>query len=124
MKEIIFGIICIIGVLIVGHFATRLNRRTFPQRPKSTLSSAIIPFAAILAGFVFGVLVIPLSLIPENQYVKVVFSIVVTIAFGTIELMVLRKLPGKWLNKFLLDGDAFPFVSLGFACSILLKFLF
>lgn len=121
MREIIFGLICVIGVLLVGNFATRLNRRTFPQRPKTSLKGASIASAAALGGFVVGVFIVPVSLIPENQYVRVILAIGITIVLGSIELAALKKLSGQWLNEYLLDRDVFPFLSLGFACSIILK---
>jgi hypothetical protein len=121
MSQIIFGLVCVAGVLLVGYVATRLNQRIFPQRPKTTYRKAGITSVAILSGLVIGFLVIPESLIPENQYTRVILAVGLTILLGSIELNVLKRLSVKWLNEYLLDGDVFPFVSFGFSCSLLLK---
>jgi hypothetical protein len=121
MQEIIFGLVCVVGILLVGYAASRTRQKIFPDRPKTTFRKAGIASVAILSGLVIGLLVIPVPLLPENQYARVILAVGLTILLGSIELNVLKRLSVKWLNEYLLDGDVFPFVSLGFACGLLLK---
>lgn len=120
MPEIIFAIVCMAGVLLVGFVATRLSQSTF-QRPETTFRGAAITSIATLSGLVVGLFIVPISLIPENQYIRVILAVGVTILLGSIELFTLKKLLGKWLNSYILDDAVFPFISLGFACALLLK---
>ena len=121
MNEIIVAGLCVAGALLVGSVATRLNQRTFPSRPKTNFWVAALISVATLSGLAVGLLIVPMSLIPENQYFKVISAVGITILLGSVELFTINKLPGKWLNNYILDDIAFPFMSLGFACALLLK---
>lgn len=120
MKDIIFSLICIAGALVVGFVANRLNRKIF-QRQKTSTRNAVIAFMASLLGLVIGLFIVPSTLIPDNQYLLIVVAIGATLGFGFIELFFIKALIKNKFENYLLDGAPFPFVSFGFACSLLLK---
>lgn len=121
MKEIIFAVAGIIAVLLVGMIAARLNRRVFPQRPKTSARGVVIATAAALIGFSGGFLLIPLALIPENTYIRLMVAVGITVVLGAVELSFVKNLSYKWRSAYILDNDIFPFISLGVACALLLK---
>lgn len=120
MKEIIFAIACITCILGVGVIANRLNRKLFSYR-KTTLRSAAIALSAILLGLTIGFSFVPTTLIPSNQYFRIVIAVFLNLALGAIELLVIKLLRNRGLEGYVLNGAPFPFVSLGIACSLVLR---
>lgn len=120
MKEIIFALACISGVLIVGTIANRW-RRNFFQHQETKFLYAVIELMAILLGFIVGLAIIPSALIPDNGYTLIAMAIGTTLALGSGELFLFKALRKRPFEGYSLDGIPFPFISIGFACSLILK---
>ena len=120
MKDIIFSLVFIAGVLIVGFIGNFLNGKIF-QCPKTKILNAVIIFMVALIGLVIGLFIVPSTLIPDNQYIRIATAICATLALGFIELFLIGVLRKNILENYLLDDAPFPYVSFGFACSLLLK---
>lgn len=120
MRDLILILIMTTITIYICLAINKFNQRLFNRAP-TKLKSAVIAFMSILIGCVIGLIIIPTSYIPDNSYTQLILAIFIFMVLGELEKIICNKLSGNWLNEYTLDNSFFPFWSLGFAVSLILK---
>jgi hypothetical protein len=105
-----------VSIIILGglfFFATRFGKYLYgDSHGRRPVFGVVVPLVAAAAGATVGALFLP-SISEPNVHMRLVYCLAVFLVIGIPEILLVRRLPDRFREVYLLDGIRFPFFAIG-----------